>query len=123
MPKVSNPRQTEAVTVIKIDKDYINKSINEVLSEPLPSRVGSEWRAVPGLDYDYAVHAVAPDKVPFEKTRFRVLDDDGEVYYGGWLYNDEACINQQIVLAWAEHDAGATEIQVKRNDEWTTEIG
>lgn len=125
MPAVSNPRQAKPVTVIKIDKDYINSDLNKVLSDPLPTRVGLEWTATPGVDYDYAFnsHAVAPDSIPFEKMRFRILDDDGEVYYGGWLYNDVEGTNQFVVLKWAERDAGATEIQVKKNDEWVTEIG
>lgn len=125
MPAVSNPRQTQGIVVIKIDKDYITADCNRVLDEPLATRVGLEWNAVPGLDYDYAFnsHAVAPDSVPFEKTRFRLLDDDREVYYGGWLYNDVQGTNQFVALKWAEHDAGCTEIQVKKNDEWVTEIG
>lgn len=123
MPHLSgSARQAKAVTVIKVDRDYITSSVNEVISDPLCSRTGLEWKATPGIEYDYATHAIAPD-AKFEKTRFRILDDDSEVYYGGWLYNDEGCINQDIVLSWAMYDAGATEIQVKINDVWVTQIG
>lgn len=109
-------KQAEKVTVIKIDHDYLWRKGDE-----LPSRVGAEWEAIPGFDYDntWTLHPIADG----EKVRFRVKDDDGEIYYGGWLLNDNECINQQVILKWCEHDAGATDIEVKVNDEWITEIG
>ena len=56
------------------------------------------------------------------KVRFRLLDDDGEVYYGGWLHDDGLGENQLRVLEFGTMDAGATTIEVKRNDEWVQEI-
>ena len=98
----------------KIDKDYINEGDD--------IRRGTQWteNEVKGQSwFDYG-------DIEFEQgsTRFRCKDDDGEVYYGGWLYNDDACIMQQIVISWAMHDAGCTIIEVKDvNDRWQQEIG
>lgn len=47
------------------------------------------------------------------KTTFKLYDDDGELYYEGWLLNDDECLVQQFVLAWAEADSGCTVIKVK----------
>lgn len=58
------------------------------------------------------------DKIPW-----RLYDDDGELYYEGWLYEDDEAIIEQAVLDWGMHDSGCTEIQVKRNGKWVTEIG
>lgn len=88
--------------VAKIDRDYINDDDF--------NRVGMEF------------HWEAND-FPFHKTRFRAKDDDGEVYYGGWLYNDDHGNIQLDVLRWAEADAGCTTIEVKINNEWKQEIG
>ena len=86
----------------KVDRDYIAED-DDV------SRVGIEWSS---------------DLFPVGDTvRFRVKDDDGEVYYGGWLINDPYGNVQYNVLKWAEHDAGATTIEVKLNGKWVQEIG
>lgn len=58
-----------------------------------------------------------------DKVRFRLLDDDREVYYGGWLHDDGKAENQMRVLEFGTIDAGATIIEVKRNGEWVIEIG
>ena len=60
-----------------------------------------------------------------EKVRFRLLDDDNEVYYGGWLLDDSEATVQEAVLEWGKYDAGCTTIQVKYPDdtEWRTDIG
>lgn len=50
-----------------------------------------------------------------ERLRWRVLDDDGEVYYGGW--SDEGEVFGPLDFATA--DAGATEIQYRdATGEW-----
>jgi hypothetical protein len=87
----------------KIDRDYISEK-NEV------SRVGAEGAEQYTVDEG-------------EKIRFRLLDDDGEVYYGGWLLDDKECINQESALSYGTYDAGCTTIEVKRNGEWVQEIG
>lgn len=58
-----------------------------------------------------------------DKVRFRLLDDDKNVYYGGWLLNDPHCYVQMIVLEWGKYFAGCTEIQVKVDDHWKVDIG
>jgi hypothetical protein len=95
--------------IAQIDRDYITNP-----KEGLLSRVGKEWfvSSNPDERADYET----------EKTRFRCKDDDGEIYYGGWLLNDSECIAQQIVLEWARVDAGCTTIEVKIDEEWKQEI-
>lgn len=87
----------------RIDRDYISE-LGEV------SRVGSEGAQ------QYCVNEG-------EKVRFRMKDDDGEVYYSGWLLDDPDCINQESALSYGMYDAGCTTIEVKRNGEWVQEIG
>lgn len=58
-----------------------------------------------------------------ETFRFRLLDDDGNVYYGG-VYDAAAteCADSEETedlydaLAWARHDAGAVDLEVKVSD-------
>ena len=88
-----------------IDRDYLSEPGEE-------SRVGMDS----GLDR-WATSMKRP------KIRFRLLDDDKIVYYGGWLHDDRDCMNQSDALAFGMHDAGCTEIQVKREGKWVTEIG
>lgn len=59
----------------------------------------------------------------YDQVRFRCKDDDGEVYYGGWLLNDHDGLVQYAVLEWAQRDAGCTTIEVKINGKWVQEIG
>ena len=87
--------------VAAIDRDYIAEPDEK-------SRVGITF------DSDY---------VDGPKVRFRCKDDDGEIYYGGWLINDSQGENQCIVLNWTMRDAGCTTIEVKIDDEWVQEIG
>jgi hypothetical protein len=110
--------------IAHVDRDYINKDGD------IPSRVGVEWS-------EDAI--VIPDREAVReeinggiagKVRFRLKDDDGEIYYGGWLYNDSFGCTQMVVLAWGQHDAGCTTIEVKgselpefHNREWKQEIG
>ena len=55
---------------------------------------------------------------------FRTKDDDGVIYYGGWLLNNDHAYVQYIVLRWTERDAGCTTIEVKLSDgKWHQEIG
>jgi hypothetical protein len=58
-----------------------------------------------------------------KKIQFRLKDDDGEIYYEGWLFNDEECLVQEFLVNWAERDSGCTDIEVKLNNKWTQEIG
>lgn len=103
----------------KLDKDHLWKK-----GDSTPSRVGVEWDTMFHLDYfegREALQQIQDGKAP--KVRWRAKDDDGEIYYGGWLLNDDWCITQQIVLSWCTYDAGCTTIEVKLNGEWKQEIG
>jgi hypothetical protein len=58
-----------------------------------------------------------------DPIRFRLLDDDGEVYYGGaisreWLDGDEMLCFGPLNFGMA--DAGATEMQYKEGEDWKT---
>jgi hypothetical protein len=98
------------MVIAQIDRDYITEPDDE-----LPSRVGVSWTDTywPNRQYQYDT----------KKKRFRCKDDDGEIYYGGWLLDDGECIAQQLVLEWAMRDAGCTTIEVKIDSEWKQEIG
>lgn len=52
------------------------------------------------------------DWLPKERTKFQLYDDDGELYYAGWLLNDDQGIVQQFVLSWGQSDSGCTTIYV-----------
>ncbi len=54
-----------------------------------------------------------------EPVRFRALDDDGNVYYGGavtydWLMGEED--HAYGILGFVEADAGATDVQFRASD-------
>lgn len=101
----------------KIDRDYI--------AEPgEATRVGhsEEYERIP-VYTAFAGITSGPLPITGDTVRFRLLDDDGEVYYGGWLHDDPEGRNQFAALSFGEGDAGATEIQVSRNGEWVTEVG
>jgi hypothetical protein len=101
-----------------IDRDHINTTPDDV-----PSRVGLGARIddrvrLPLLQRGLKVSDIA------DPVRFRVLDDDGVVYYGGaidrsWIDGDEEYAFNP--LTWATHDAGATELQYRAPDgTWIT---
>jgi hypothetical protein len=79
------------------------------------------WR----IDRDYIdagrVGVGTKDAPTGETIRWRVLDDDGEVYYGGIAdadaaTNDDAPTGLYGLLQWAMHDAGAVDLQVHPAD-------
>lgn len=58
-----------------------------------------------------------------DPVRFRLLDDDGEVYYGGaisrsWLEGEEALAFHP--LAFGETDAGCTSLEYRPHGKWVT---
>jgi hypothetical protein len=56
-------------------------------------------------------------------VKFRLYDDDGELYYEGVLEDDDDCENQTAALRWGESMAGCTRITVERDGEYVQEIG
>lgn len=99
----------------EIDRDYITEKDET-------NRVG-----VTGETVNVGAGIVAPEFItlpPGPVTRFRMKDDDGNVYYGGWLHNDDEGLNQQAALEFGRHDAGCTTIEVKdASGLWIQEIG
>ncbi|SRR6266496_5036657 len=94
-----------SLIVAEITKDYLEEMFET-------SQVGTQFEYQAMLDWwDWDL----PDLdgwIPKEKTAFKLYDDDGELYYEGWLHNDDECIVQQFVLGWAKADSGCTTIKV-----------
>ncbi len=92
-------------TGFRIDRDYLWKE-----GDTTKSRVG-----VASVGWGYIENSTP--------IRFRCLDDDGVVYYGGSLVDDDECNGQEKALNFCMNDAGCTTIQVKYSNEWVQEIG
>jgi hypothetical protein len=95
-----------------IDKDLI--------SDEGETRVGHSGETI-----NIGMGHISPEYIDLPSgpiVRFRLLDDDGEVYYEGWLNNDSEGLNQQAALEFGRADAGCTTIQVQTK-EWKQEIG
>jgi hypothetical protein len=101
----------------KIDKDYINTDPGDE-----NSRMG-----VQGETVNVGFGAIMPEWIDLPNdapvVRFHMKDDDGQVYYGGWLHNDSEALNQDAALSFGKHDAGCTTIEVKIDGKWVQEIG
>ncbi len=65
------------------------------------------------------------DTLPSAKqtVKFRLYDDDDELYYEGDLDDDDECVNQSAALRWGETMAGCAKIKVLRDGEYKFEIG
>jgi hypothetical protein len=98
----------------KIDRDYI-------CGEGEVSRVGTTGDTH-GDGVFEAIEKLPGEAEGLAKIRFRMLDDDREVYYGGWLHDDDECLNQVEASRFGTNDAGAIWIEVKRDGEWKLEI-
>lgn len=93
--------------VAEIDRDYTNSTEP---GDTVPSRVGQTW----AIGDEYAAELFGDDSPSrTSKVRFRCKDDDGEVYYGGWLLNDSEGEVQLTVPNWCMFDAGCTIIEIK----------
>jgi hypothetical protein len=53
-----------------------------------------------------------PESKELIRKRFKLYDDDGELYYSGYFYDDPACENQDALLSWGMYDSGCTLIKV-----------
>lgn len=104
--------------VAKVDRDYISESDYSF------SRVGETFELTPaGVTELFTEEQLMADRgLENVKLRFRLLDDDEEVYYGGWLYNDNDCEVQLKVLLWGMQYAGCTIIEVNRDGNWKREV-
>lgn len=88
---------------------------------------GAGWRITHdhtgGRWFETSGPRTAPPESEWKPVRFRLWDDDGELYYSGVLNDDDDCVSQQAALEWGEVMAGATVIKVLRDGEWIQEIG
>lgn len=95
--------------------------MNDRINDPDDAHIGRKF------DYESMQHWWGwPDSVHAAlapKVLFKLYDDDGELYYEGWLLNDDECIVQQFVLRWAESDSGCTTIKVEKGGKFIQEIG
>lgn len=84
-----------------IDRDYIQGYVTDTLT--LASAAGTHSRGwKPEMKKDP------------ETVRFRLLDDDGEVYFGGYLLESEDGESAGwALLSWAMADAGAVRLDVR----------
>lgn len=56
-------------------------------------------------------------------VKFRLRDEDGNVFYWGELHDDDDCLNQDAALSFGAADVGATHIEIYRGGKWVQEIG
>lgn len=103
------------MTVI-IDKDFINAD------DPELDRSGTILEETPlfGIEKVLGVDPTLP--ASDNLVKFRLFDDDNELYYEGRLTDDDECENQSAALRFGEADAGAVTILVERNGQWIQEI-
>ena len=95
----------------KITKDHINGPESDHY-EPEFDRTGM-------------IHDIYLDGSPMPdgpEARFRMYDDDKELYYEGVLGDDPYSENEMEALNYGIWDAGCTIIEVMRNGTWKREI-
>lgn len=110
------PTMTMDTVIAELRHDYFARRYNEA------PKKGVQW-TVAQLHQHCDPDDVEEWQPTPHKTYWRLKDDDGEIYYGGWLYDDGQCLTQWLVLEWGKWDSGCTTIEVKRNDEWVMDIG
>jgi hypothetical protein len=103
-----------------IDRDYLNASGDPYCrvgyGQTASDADATGWRTVT------VTRGLTVGQVD-DPVRFRVLDDDGIVYFGGaiaraWLDGDEELSFAPLTFATA--DAGATELQYRDGADWRT---
>jgi hypothetical protein len=113
---IDDRKESPLVTVI-IDQDHINED------KPEFDRSGTVLEETPlyGVERVMGIDPAIP--AGDNLVKFRLFDDDGELYYEGRLTDDDECENQSAALRFGEADAGCTTILVLRGHMWTQEIG
>jgi hypothetical protein len=103
--------------VAKITKDYLDNNTSKQFEfEAMPAWWGWE-------DFSLTTTELKMEEAVNGKTHFKLYDDDKELYFEGWLLNDNECLVQQFVLDWAKADAGCTEIHVQVDGKYIQEVG
>lgn len=93
-----------------IDVDHINEIMND-----LPDEVTINREGVHSNDFD-PIMFMEMDRVPW-----RVLDDDGEVYYEGRMSKKRLESHAELAfgpLDFAMADAGATTMEYVKDGKW-----
>ena len=87
--------------------------------------ISEEHMRIPAIAVTLGYESPPLPGKPLKAIDFRLYDDDGELYYGGRLHDDDECENQSAALKWGEGFAGCTTIKVNRQDGkgWVQEIG
>ena len=96
-------------------------------NQPLGWIILHDYLYDPEFDLDSREGAVSrgwnQDVANLATLRFRLYDDDGNLYYEGMLVDDDECRSQMAALDYGMYDAGCTYVMVYRPDEgWTQEI-
>lgn len=68
------------------------------------------------LDYKNHNQSRITDEVKDQWHKFRLYDDDGELYFEGWSNNDSSF----APLNWALNNYGCTEIKYLNKGRWST---
>ncbi len=61
-----------------------------------------------------------PPRENFPSKKFRMFDDDGELYYEGIAEPDDECSEFEPLDDYGMPNAGCTEIKYFENGEWET---
>jgi hypothetical protein len=93
-----------------IDRDYISSGEDRV-----PSKKGTNAFAVGVCSRSWL--KLTSEQRKKATARFRMLDDDGNVYYGGRCTAD---VEFQPLDDFGMPNAGCTTIQFRENGEWRT---
>ena len=57
-----------------------------------------------------------------DAQQFRIYDDDGELYYTGFMVEDDSAEGEDPLTDFGEPNAGATRLDVKEGRGWQTWI-
>lgn len=117
--------------VAEITKDHLFKNFQEISDAFDSTHVGRQFDSEALRQWwGWGLHEGIPADTYFMlaesnsgRIPFKLYDDDNELYYEGWLIDDDECMTQQFVLDWAKYDSGCTTIKVKKPAGWIQEIG
>lgn len=114
-------------TIAEVTRDY------EAKREEFTSNVvGTTWsmESVNRAGHFWMIHqgeSVYTNSPPdtTKKVQWKLYDDDNNLMYGGWLYDDPECVTQMAILSWGGYDAGCTTLKIKnpQTKKWEQVIG
>lgn len=117
---------TYTLTTIAVERDHLGDGATPVFVCPPRGAAfrspgfNVRWRSRQGLAY-------APVQRADAGNSFRMLDDDGNVYFEGWWSPGTAGEPGEdpfaVMLEWGMGWAGCTRIEEERDGEWVAVIG